>query len=173
MNLEKAVFTTFEAAKICNANISSIKNWIEQGEIDAFRTPGGHYRIRREDLEDFLARHDMPNPFEVRKVMLVIGNDAIETFLQENLPADFEIHSSRSGLAGLLRVGQLEPRFVVLDTESIEDMDPLQACKAIKNHSESPVDIIVTTREARKAPFKDAAVDHVVTNPPGGLLRLF
>ena len=45
MNLDKEVYTTFEVARVCNANITSIKNWIDKGELRAFRTPGGHYRI--------------------------------------------------------------------------------------------------------------------------------
>ena len=47
---DKAVFTTFEAAKLCHVSPLSIINWVNAGRLPAFRTPGGHRRIRREDL---------------------------------------------------------------------------------------------------------------------------
>ena len=40
-NLDKTVFTTFEVARVCNANITSIKNWIEKGNLRAFRSGDG------------------------------------------------------------------------------------------------------------------------------------
>ena len=46
----KPVFTTFEAAKLCHVSPLSIINWVNAGRLAAFRTPGGHRRIRREDL---------------------------------------------------------------------------------------------------------------------------
>ena len=51
---EKAVFTTFEAAKLCHVSPLSIINWVNAGRLPAFRTPGGHRRIRREDLARFM-----------------------------------------------------------------------------------------------------------------------
>ena len=48
---EKPVFTTFEAAKICHVSPLSIINWVNAGRLSAFRTPGGHRRIRREAID--------------------------------------------------------------------------------------------------------------------------
>ena len=72
---DKAVFTTYDAARICNANIASIKNWIAKGLLRAFRTPGGHYRIKRRDLELFVQKYNMPYPFgdKTRKRVYLLG----------------------------------------------------------------------------------------------------
>ena len=51
---QKSVYTTFETAKLCHVSPLSIINWVNAGRLPAFRTPGGHRRIRREDLIRFM-----------------------------------------------------------------------------------------------------------------------
>ena len=57
--MSKSVFTTFEAAKICHVSPLSIINWVNAGRLAAFRTPGGHRRIRRDDLVRFMRENGM------------------------------------------------------------------------------------------------------------------
>ncbi len=40
-----------EAAKILGAHPATIRNWADQGNLPSQRTPGGHRRFRRADLE--------------------------------------------------------------------------------------------------------------------------
>ena len=47
---EKPVLTTKEAAKLLKVGVQTIKNYIYQGKIKSFKTPGGHHRILRSDL---------------------------------------------------------------------------------------------------------------------------
>jgi excisionase family DNA binding protein len=42
--------TTAQAARILNMSVITLKKFITQGKLKALRTPGGHYRIRRDDL---------------------------------------------------------------------------------------------------------------------------
>ena len=58
----KSVFTTFETAKLCHVSPLSIINWVNAGRLPAFRTPGGHRRIRREDLVRFMRDNGIPLP---------------------------------------------------------------------------------------------------------------
>ena len=63
----KAVFTTFETAKLCHVSPLSIINWVNAGRLPAFRTPGGHRRIRREDLVRFMKENGIPLAEELRE----------------------------------------------------------------------------------------------------------
>ena len=63
---DKPVFTTFEAAKLCHVSPLSIINWVNAGRLPAFRTPGGHRRIRRDDLARFMRDNGIPLPDELR-----------------------------------------------------------------------------------------------------------
>ncbi len=47
-------------AKGCGVSNTTVLRWISTGQLPAFRLPGGHYRIERDDLSTFLARHDIP-----------------------------------------------------------------------------------------------------------------
>ena len=51
------IYTTHEAAKILKAHCTSVINWIEQGELKAYKTPGGHRRIRKQDLDKFIKKY--------------------------------------------------------------------------------------------------------------------
>lgn len=43
--------STGEAARLCSVERDTVLKWIKRGRIPAVRTPGGHYRIARQDLE--------------------------------------------------------------------------------------------------------------------------
>jgi len=47
---KKTVLTTREAAKLLKVGVQTIKNYIYQGKIKSFKTPGGHHRVMRSDL---------------------------------------------------------------------------------------------------------------------------
>jgi excisionase family DNA binding protein len=52
--------TTGQAARYCQVCNATILNWIKQGKLEAYTTPGGHFRIRLSDLLSFLERYEMP-----------------------------------------------------------------------------------------------------------------
>jgi excisionase family DNA binding protein len=47
-------------AKHCGVSNTTILRWIETGRLPAFRLPGGHHRIDRKDLVEFLEKYHMP-----------------------------------------------------------------------------------------------------------------
>ena len=82
------IFTVFEASKYCQVSSKTIINWIEAGHIEAYRTVGGHRRIKRDDLEAFMGKQGIPIPEEPahpeRKRILIVDDDPIivETMVQ-------------------------------------------------------------------------------------------
>src|SRR5260370_18630590 len=58
----KTIYTTHEVSRLLHVNPRSVINWIEQNLLPSYRTPGGHRRIRREDLLAFLRKHQIPTP---------------------------------------------------------------------------------------------------------------
>jgi excisionase family DNA binding protein len=42
--------TTGQAARLCSVTSDTVLKWIKKGALEAVRTAGGHYRIRRQDL---------------------------------------------------------------------------------------------------------------------------
>ena len=60
------LLTSSEVGDLLQVNPSSVKKWVDDGLLVAFRTPGGHRRIRAADLVSFLVRHEMPIPTDLQ-----------------------------------------------------------------------------------------------------------
>ena len=48
-------------AKHCGVSNTTVLRWINNGEIPAFRLPGGHYRIDSRDFSSFMDRYHIPD----------------------------------------------------------------------------------------------------------------
>jgi excisionase family DNA binding protein len=47
-------------ARRCGVSNTTVLRWIGTGQLPAFRLPGGHYRIERNDFSEFLTKYSMP-----------------------------------------------------------------------------------------------------------------
>ena len=56
----KQSFSTSEVARYCHVTADTIRKWAEAGRLHVFKTPGGHRRIRREDLVRFMKDNSIP-----------------------------------------------------------------------------------------------------------------
>jgi len=59
------LFTTHDISRLLQVDPSTVSKWIDKGILMAFRTPGGHRRVRSSDLRTFLIAHQMPVPEEL------------------------------------------------------------------------------------------------------------
>ena len=174
INLNKDVFTTFEVAKICNANITSIKNWIENKKIRAFRTPGGHYRIERLVLIDFLSRYDMPNPFDARRskrVLLVCNDPGTVELVRRAVGRGNEVEGTDDPVEAALLVGDRHPDCLVIDL-FMEGLNGLHLVKLIRNnHNFNNIRIVAYTdsedTDVEHKALSDYEVDHFVRQSDG------
>ncbi|MFH0844682.1 MAG: response regulator [Pseudomonadota bacterium] len=134
------IFTVFQAGKYCNVSPKTIINWIEAGHIDAYRTVGGHRRIKRSDLEDFMRRQGIPipdkEPPSIRKRILIVDDDPIivETIVQslEEDEHDYEIISAGDGFEAGIQVNHFRPHLIILDI-MMPDIKGYEVCKRIKS----------------------------------------
>jgi excisionase family DNA binding protein len=69
------IFVASQVATIWGVDLKTVHNWVDRGDIEAFRTPGRHLRFRRRALLHLLRRYDKPVPAGVAperpQVMLV------------------------------------------------------------------------------------------------------
>ncbi len=146
---DKNVFSTFEAAKICNSSIMSINRWIHAGELKSYRTPGGHHRIPKDDLISFLKRNNIPfslNEFIHKwKILVVDDDELVLSSIVKNLRKfcpDFEVISANSGYEAGILVAQFSPHVIILDI-MMPHMDGFKVCESIKSNPEKEDIIIV------------------------------
>ncbi len=138
------VFTVFTASKYCNVSSKTIINWVDQGHINAYRTPGGHRRINRKDLEAFMKKQGIPIPetmtADERKKILVVDDDPIivESIVQslEEDEHDYEVISAADGFEAGLQVNHFKPHILILDI-MMPDIKGYDVCKRIKSNPET------------------------------------
>src|SRR5947208_334405 len=115
------LYSSHEVGVMLQMDPSSIVKWVNDGKLPAYRTPGGHRRIKQSDLLTFLKKHGMYVPPELsagrRKVLLV---DDDKTFLASmkramKSHAGVELETAEGGVEGLVKVGSWKPEVVVLD----------------------------------------------------------
>jgi excisionase family DNA binding protein len=136
--------TVYKASQLCKVSSKSIINWIEAGHIKAYKTVGGHRRIRREDLEFFMKRQGIPMPADepanARKRILVVDDDPIivETIVQalEEDEFDYEVISAADGFEAGLQVNHFKPDLLILDI-MMPDIKGNEVCRKIKSNPET------------------------------------
>ena len=69
--MNKGYLTTFQAAELMSVSPDAVLKWVKSGKITAYRTPGGHYRIDKKEIEDLLSSTDAPNSSETKKVTTI------------------------------------------------------------------------------------------------------
>jgi excisionase family DNA binding protein len=148
---DKSVFTTFEAAKLCHVSPLSIINWVNAGRLPAFRTPGGHRRIRREDLVRFMKENGIPVPDSLRegsgrpKVLVVDDDSGIREVVAEHMssrPEPYEVMTAADGFEAGRLVATFRPDVVLLDLR-MPGMDGFQVSRAIKADPNSAGTIVI------------------------------
>jgi excisionase family DNA binding protein len=145
------IFTVSQAGKYCKVAPKTIINWIEAGHINAYKTVGGHRRIKKEDLDRFLEEHQMPAfnqaPEDARKKILVVDDDQIivETIVQslEEDEHGYELISAADGFEAGIQTSHFKPDLIILDI-MMPDINGYEVCKKIKSNPEtSHIKIIV------------------------------
>ena len=134
------ILTVFQACKYCKVSSKTIINWIESGHIKAFKTVGGHRRIKKTDLEDFMKKQGIPIPEEElkeeRKRILIVDADQIivETIVQafEEDEYNYEVISAADGFEAGLQVNYFKPHLMILDI-MMPDIKGYEVCKKIKS----------------------------------------
>jgi len=138
------ILTVYKASQFCHVSPKSIINWIESGHINAYKTVGGHRRIKRVDLEAFMKKQGIPLPedaaVEEKKRILVVDDDPIivETIVQalEEDDHDYEVVSAADGFEAGLQVNHFRPDLLILDI-MMPDIKGYDVCKKIKNNPET------------------------------------
>ena len=156
------VLTVYKASKYCNVSPKTIINWIESGHIEAYKTVGGHRRIKKADLLSFMKNQGIPIPKEEieeeRNRILVVDDDPIivETIVQalEEDEFDYEVISASDGFEAGLQVNHFRPHLLILDI-MMPDIKGYEVCHKIKSSEDTKdTKIIVLSAYLDEEKFK-------------------
>jgi excisionase family DNA binding protein len=132
------LYTTHDISRLLQVDPSTVSKWIDRGILLAFRTPGGHRRVRSGDLRSFLIAHQMPVPEELgsQTVRLLVVDDekpVLDAMKRAFKPfgTQVELTLTTSGVEALLLVSELKPHGMIVDL-NMPDLDGLEVVKRIR-----------------------------------------
>ncbi len=150
--MAKDFYTTHEVSKFCSVYPTTVINWVKEGVLPAYTTPGGHRRIKKDDLLKLMKKNNMPLPEELIKSeknrVLVIDDDTkilrmIKTILSAEV--DLEIETAHSGFQAGLLISNWLPDIILLDM-LMPQMHGLEACRKLKSDEKTQdITIIAVT----------------------------
>lgn len=144
--MAKDFYTTHEASKFCSVYPTTVINWIREGLLPAYTTPGGHRRIKKEDLLKLMKKNNMPIPEGLaaagKNKVLIIDDDPkilrmVKTILSKE--EDLDVQTASSGFQAGLTISKWLPDIILLDM-LMPEMDGFEVCRRL-NSDESTKDI--------------------------------
>lgn len=139
--------TTGEIASSLHVTIPTVKRWIREGHLGAFRTAGGHYRVTEEEVARFQTAHRIPNESGgVFRILVVDDDEPLRQTIVEGLGLDpqYRVEAAADGYDGLIKVGTLKPHLLVLDLR-MPGLDGFQVCRRVKDDPDAHTGILAIT----------------------------
>jgi excisionase family DNA binding protein len=161
--------STTEAAKRLGLAVRSVQLMVDRGELQAWKTPGGHRRILRSSLDAWLASRAGPAATALpatggeRPLTLLLIEDSvhfqnlISLIVKRELP-EAELHVASDGIAGLAMAGRLEPDVLLIDI-LLPGIDGAALITSLRSHPQfarSRLIVVTALDEAQREPFRFA-----------------
>jgi excisionase family DNA binding protein len=108
--------TLGQAASYLGVAQSTLRKWTDSGRVPAFKTPGGHRRYRRRDLDSFLERSGQTVEPGGPLVLIVDDDDGVRAFVRANLELEgYTVRGAASAEEGLALLEEQLPDLILLD----------------------------------------------------------
>lgn len=166
------ICSTREASRLLGISVRTTQLWVEEGHLQAWKTPGGHRRILLDSVESLMREHRCaatapPDPFGV----LVLreereGGEALRAILEDVLP-DCWVETANSGFEALIRIGETRPKVLITDL-GIAGLDFFAMVHALVAHARERLILVVVlvASEADRAGVRERLPDEVVVMAP-------
>lgn len=149
--VRKSFCTTREAAELLGVSLRTAQLWVESGQLQAWKTSGGHRRIARESVESLLAQpaeslllaltpsggeEASENGEKAPLSILVVEDEATLRLIYEvNLarwPLKPTVISAGDGYEALIRIGHSRPDLLIADLQ-MPGMDGFRMLRTIRS----------------------------------------
>ncbi|MCB4791448.1 MAG: response regulator [Elusimicrobia bacterium] len=136
-------YTTYQISRICGVSTPTIVYWIKSGKLSAYKTLGGHRRIRKEDLIEFLSKNNFPIPkdldFKVSnkiKILIIDNAPDILKHIEKTINKikngyKYSIKSATDAFEAGEAISVFKPNLIILETK-IPGVNTLEICRSIR-----------------------------------------
>lgn len=168
-------YSTLEVARLLGMAVRSVQMMVDRGELEAWKTPGGHRRISRPSVERWRASRQQPRSADTQPaaldalpartgapaapVVLLIEDSVhyqnlIGLLVRQRFPG-VSLQIADDGIAGLAMAGRLQPRVMIVDI-LLPGIDGATLITSLRSHPQfSGIELIVVTSldDAARAPY--------------------
>ena len=128
------VYSALEVANICGVANQTAINWIRNGYLQAFNTPGGQYRVYADDLVHFMTERKMRIPesllsecssFETKRILIVEDDVGLNTVLKQYFEKELqniEIIQAFDGFEAGALISSKQPHIIILENGTNPDL---------------------------------------------------
>ena len=166
--------TTSEACEILQVSKTIIKRMADSGELETWKTPGGHRRIKRSSIEQKHQEQGVTKPQSESaplKVM-VIDDDAViqkifTSLINDSSLPNVDMVSAFNGYEGLIKAGQgvFDMIFVDLNMPLMDGYEAIKVLREYDNTKSSTI-IVITANELSEIDRDRLPYDVVLMNKP-------
>ena len=152
--------------------VRSVQSMVDRGELQAWKTPGGHRRISRASLDRWLAARTAPAPSTgVTQVLLIEDSmhcqNLVSLLMRQQFPA-LQLHISGDGITGLAMYGALRPALLIVDIllPGIDGTALITAVRSQPQFAQSRLIVLSGLDEAQRKPYEFALQGVPVVHKP-------
>lgn len=182
MPAHNALLTTVDAARVLGLAVRSVQLMVDRGELEAWKTPGGHRRISLASVQQWQARSGAgpaaaapaPAPQAPARspVVLLIEDSLHFQNLVRLLVAQHQpqtsLHVAGDGVAGLVMCGQLQPDVLLIDImlPGIDGATLITSLRTQAGFDPQRLIVITSLDEAQRRPYAAALAGLAVIHKP-------
>lgn len=191
-------YSTIEVARMLGMAVRSVQMMVDRGELQAWKTPGGHRRILRESVERWRAERGVdagaaPRPAREGGLrsgpaasagradapcVLIIEDskhyqNLLTTVIRQHMP-DVNLHVADDGIVGLAMAGRLQPQVLVVDIllPGIDGATLINGLRLHPQFSSSRLLVVTSLDEGQREPYAFALEGVPVVHKPGLVAEL-
>lgn len=186
-------FTTLEVARLLGMSVRSVQQMVDRGELEAWKTSGGHRRIVRTSVDDWrksrkltkvppatsrrrpVSNAAIPGPRggapQQPRVLLIDDSihfqKLVSLLIRQRFPS-VELHIADDGIAGLALYGQLQPQVLIVDI-LLPGIDGATLITSLRSHPQfasSHLAVVTSLDESQRAPYAFALDQVPVIHKP-------
>jgi excisionase family DNA binding protein len=160
--------TTRDASRLLGISVRTAQLWVEEGRLQAWKTPGGHRRILMSSVVRLVNERNRAGlPKNMPFGVLVLRDDPcaraeLKAVLESVLP-DCVVSTAENGFEGLIRIGEMAPEVLITDL-GMKGIDFFPMVHALIGHARNRAMLVVllVKSEADRAGVRLRLPDEVV-----------
>ncbi|MFN3956587.1 MAG: helix-turn-helix domain-containing protein [Tepidimonas ignava] len=181
---DQPYYTTLEVARLLGMAVRSVQLMVDRGDLEAWKTPGGHRRITAESLRAWLqrsrasvgagravARRRAGRPSRPPCVLLIEDSShfqqLVRLLMRQHFP-QVQLQVADDGISGLVSFGQLNPDVLIVDI-LLPGIDGASMIMGLRHHAlvgDSKLIVLTSLDEAQRADYAHALHGLTVVHKP-------